>query len=93
MYLNVTFYCTRLKFDLILVTPYVEASFDRCQTDGAIFGNAFGKTFRRGSGVTPLRGYFKTSAGIFAAGHFAKPWVRVFVTTIFAVAGTQDIPA
>ena len=37
---------------------------------GIDFGNAFGKTFRRGSGVTPLRGYFKTSAGIFAAGHF-----------------------
>ena len=37
-----------------------------------------------------LRGYFKTSAGIFAAGHFAKPWQRVFVTTIFAVAGTRD---
>ena len=57
---------------------------------GIDFGNAFGKTFRRGSGVTPLRGYFKTSAGIFAAGHFAKPWVRVFVTTIFAVAGTRE---
>ena len=60
---------------------------------GIDFGNAFGRPFRRGSGVTPLRGYFKTSAGIFAAGHFAKPWGRVFVTTIFAVAGTRDIPA
>ena len=57
---------------------------------GIDFGNAFGRPFRRGSGVTPLRGYFKTSAGIFAAGHFAKPWVRVFVTTIFAVAGTPE---
>ena len=57
---------------------------------GIDFGNAFGRPFRRGSGVTPLRGYFKTSAGIFAARHFAKPWERVFVTTIFAVAGTQD---
>ena len=57
---------------------------------GIDFGNAFGRPFRRGSGVTPLRGYFKTSAGIFAAGHFAKPWGRVFVTTIFAVAGTQE---
>ena len=60
---------------------------------GIDFGNAFGRPFRRGAGVTPLRGYFKTSAGIFAAGHFAKPWGRVFVTTIFAVAGTRDIPA
>ena len=59
---------------------------------GIDFGNAFGRPFRRGSGVTPLRGYFKTSAGIFAAGHFAKPWGRVFVTTIFAVAGTRDSP-
>ena len=57
---------------------------------GIDFGNAFGRPFRRGSGVTPLRGYFKTSAGIFAAGHFAKPWGRVFVTTIFAVAGTRE---
>ena len=58
---------------------------------GIDFGNAFGRPFRRGSGVTPLRGYFKTSAGIFAAGHFAKPWERVFVTTIFAVAGTREM--
>ena len=57
---------------------------------GIDFGNAFGRPFRRGAGVTPLRGYFKTSAGIFAAGHFAKPWGRVFVTTIFAVAGTRE---